>query len=261
MQNTCIFLGTAGSVPSAYRDNTALLLKNARHYVLVDCPGSVTMKLLRLKVDYRAITNIILTHEHPDHIYGIPSLIHCMAMANAPQVRIYCSRPVMKIVKELLQSLKLQRRKAVPRLIFIDVFKRNVFYQSRDIAIQAVKNRHIEQSFGVKIFYRGVGKTLVYSSDTALSPQVAAAAHNCDYLIHDCSADSAYFRKRPRIRNKHTSSAQLSKIAAEASVKTLIPIHYYGSTVAFFARIQKELRSQYTGKIIIPKDLQTLEIK
>jgi len=260
MTNTCIFLGTAGSVPSIDRDNTAVLLKNGAECILVDCPGSVAQKLLRSNIDYRAVTHIILTHEHPDHIYGMPSLLHCLAMAKIPVVRLYCSRQGEKAIQGLLRSLKLHTTKGLPRLDFVNVFKQTVFYRSRRVFIQTVKNHHIKQSFGVKVFYRAENKTLVYSSDTAKSSRLIRASLNCDYLIHDCSADSAYFKNNPRFSKKHTSSKQLSEIAAAAKVKTLIPIHFYGSSPAFFVKIKKELRSNYTGKILIPKDLQILNI-
>jgi len=36
-----VFLGTAGYLPTAERDNAAFLLKAASASILIDCPGSV----------------------------------------------------------------------------------------------------------------------------------------------------------------------------------------------------------------------------
>src|SRR2546423_1842237 len=52
----CILLGTAAALPSATRDNTALVFVGTHSSILVDCPGGAYAKLLRPGVAPAALT-------------------------------------------------------------------------------------------------------------------------------------------------------------------------------------------------------------
>src|SRR6185503_21259531 len=69
------FLGTAGAVASAVRDNTSIVIEAGGVAVLLDCGGSAMHRLRRLGVDPLALTHVVVTHVHVDHAYGLPSVI------------------------------------------------------------------------------------------------------------------------------------------------------------------------------------------
>ena len=64
-----MFLGTNGSMQGD-EGNTSLLFKGSRGTVLVDASCGLG-RAVAADVDA-----VILTHEHIDHVYGLPSLIH-----------------------------------------------------------------------------------------------------------------------------------------------------------------------------------------
>jgi len=75
-----LFIGTGGSVATEERDNTSFLFLSQDAVAMIDCPGSVVHKLKKIQIDPRSVRSIIVTHIHPDHIYGLPSLIHSLML-------------------------------------------------------------------------------------------------------------------------------------------------------------------------------------
>lgn len=67
-----VFLGTASAIADQTHDNTHLLIQNEGRIVLVDCGGNPGPRLIRTGIDPDRITDLLLTHFHPDHVAGAP---------------------------------------------------------------------------------------------------------------------------------------------------------------------------------------------
>ncbi len=250
------FLGTAASIPSKARDNTSFVFTNKKESFLVDCPGSTPYKLLNVNIDFRKIKNIIITHHHPDHIYGITSLIHAQAFRSNEPITILSSTPSIKIIKKLTELFHLNRNQ-FPRIKFIDVYKTPVFFKNQDTQIQAIPNKHTVQSFGIKFSFGK--KALLYSSDTCFSLEMLEKASPFDYLIHDCTASSSYFKKYPAIKSMHTHSRQLARYLHKHSDLKLIPVHFLTVEKNEEKRIRKEL-SICKKQVVWVKDGQRIQL-
>lgn len=251
-----IFLGTAASVPSFSRDNTSLVFIYKRKIILIDCPGSIHFKLLKVGIDFKKIKNIIITHQHPDHFYGIIGLIHAQGYLN-DSLNIFTNQPTANLLKILIKKLHLDEE-IYPEVNFFNVFKKRFFYESKDFKIKAILNSHIKDSFGIKILIKNK-KSIVYSSDTSFSQNIIEEAKGSDYLIHDCTASSFYFKKHPQLYKMHTSSQQLVEIAQKTQAKRIIPIHFLLLDKKEEKRIKKELRP-IKERLVFPKDFLTLLI-
>ena len=78
------FLGTSGAVPSLRRGTTSLVFVGRDESVLVDCGGSPVQKLLLAGTRPERLERVIVTHIHPDHAYGLPSLIQSLFLIKPP---------------------------------------------------------------------------------------------------------------------------------------------------------------------------------
>ncbi|MFB0527874.1 MAG: MBL fold metallo-hydrolase [bacterium] len=256
-----IFLGTAGAVASAQRDNTSLLfMDDSGEKFLVDCPGSPVTKLAKLGLDYREISNLILTHTHVDHIYGIPSLLHSQYRLGN-KLNIFATQECLLLIRGLISFHKLEDPKKFPEVSFqtIPVNKNNfLFFQKENILISSFPTKHTPDSIGLKIYLKHPPLTCVYSGDTAFSQTVIGEAKDADYLIHDCGCPSRFAKE---LEEMHTSALALGEIAQEAQVKTLVPIHFLTEIDFEMEEIENEIRKSFSGNLIIPSDFDSLELK
>jgi ribonuclease Z len=75
-----VFLGTAGSMPTAQRGPTALLVRRGGERLLVDCGEGTQRQLLRSEVGLLDLREVFLTHYHADHYLGLPGMLKTFAL-------------------------------------------------------------------------------------------------------------------------------------------------------------------------------------
>jgi ribonuclease Z len=75
-----VFLGTAGSMPTARRAPSALLVRRGGERLLVDCGEGTQRQLLRSTVGLLELEEVFLTHYHADHYLGLPGMLKSYAL-------------------------------------------------------------------------------------------------------------------------------------------------------------------------------------
>jgi ribonuclease Z len=256
-----IFLGTAGAIASAQRDNTSLLfVDDSGEKILIDCPGSPVTKLAKLGLDYREISNLVLTHTHVDHIYGVPSLLHSQYRLGN-KVNIFATQECLLLIRGLISFHRLEDPKKFPQVSFrtIQANKNGfLFLENEKTVISSFSVKHNPESIGIKIYLKDTSLSCIYSGDTAFSRTIIEIARGADYLIHDCACPSRFAKD---LEEMHTSALTLGEIAEEAQVKTLIPIHFLTEIDFKMEEIESEIRKNFSGNLIVPSDFDSLELK
>ena len=255
------FLGTSAAIASCDRDNTSILLSTGKDKILIDTPGCLLVKLAKLKVDYRQIRDIFLTHSHPDHIYGLVSLLHSHYKLN-DQIRIFAHPKTINLVRSIRRIFRLEDINKYPKVIYKNVIitPQESFYNSKDIQATAFKVRHSLDSVGLRFFLKKSKVSLVYCSDTARSNELIKFAQACNFLIHDCFAPARFFREYPQLAKMHTSSLSLGEIASQVNPGVLIPIHFTCEVKYSFKTVLEEIKKNFSGRIILPRDLDILRL-
>jgi ribonuclease Z len=70
-----VFLGTAGSTPTARRAPAATLIRRGGDRVLLDCGEGTQRQLLRSQIGLVDLDVVLLSHFHADHVLGLPGLL------------------------------------------------------------------------------------------------------------------------------------------------------------------------------------------
>lgn len=253
------FLGTGGSIATEERDNTSLLMDTEERLILVDCPGSVVQKIRKLGFDPRHIKTILVTHVHPDHIYGLPSMVHSL-MLDEGLIELYGSEETLLFCQDLLDLFHLRDKNIKTRIRFIPAEPLKTIGLTDSLQFFSFPVHHDSSSLAFHFRFSGIEKDLIFSGDSPVDPSLFQLASRADYLIHDCSAPSRFFEQYPSLYKMHTHALDLGKLCQEAEVRCLVPCHFFGELDFFLSEIEQEIKKSFRGKLIIPEDFTKIPL-
>jgi ribonuclease Z len=75
-----VFLGTSGSVPTAQRAPTSLLVRRGGERLLLDCGEGTQRQLLRSGIGLVELREVFVTHFHADHYLGLPGMLKTFSL-------------------------------------------------------------------------------------------------------------------------------------------------------------------------------------
>jgi ribonuclease Z len=97
-----VFLGTAGSMPTAQRAPAALLVRRGGDRLLFDCAEGTQRQLLRSSVGLVELEEIFVTHFHADHILGLPGLFKTFSLRGRERLlEVYGPRGLVDLLGSL----------------------------------------------------------------------------------------------------------------------------------------------------------------
>ncbi len=210
-------LGSASAVPGRGHENTHLFIQAGDLQVLVDCPGSPIIRLEEAGLNPLDITDIVLTHFHPDHVSGFaPLLMGLWLMGRKAVLNVYGLADTLDRAKQMMELYLWRTWPGFYPVIFHIIPEEELFVavNTPDLRLLTSPVKHLIPTIGLRAeFKQGV---VVYSCDTEPSPVVVRLAQNADVLIHEATGELV----------GHTSPQQAGKIAQDAGAEVLVLIHY-----------------------------------
>jgi ribonuclease Z len=246
-----IILGSAYAVASEGAENTHLFIQQNQHGVLVDCGSSPIVRLKRAGIQIEEITDLILTHFHPDHVSGVPLLLMDMwLLGRKNPLHIY---GLDYTIRRTESMLKLFDWKSWPGFYPVQFHtlpdaERSPVMEESDLRIYASPSCHMIPSIGLRVEFLPQGKTVVYSSDTEPCQSIMRLGMDADVLIHEATGEE----------KGHSSAEQAAGVAEQANVSQLYMIHY-PSDIYVQARMLEEAGSIFHGKTELARDFMVIE--
>jgi ribonuclease Z len=97
-----LFLGTAGSAPTASRGTSSTLLRRGGDRLLIDCGEGTQRQLLRSDAGLVDLEHVFLTHLHADHVLGLPGMLKTFALRGRElPIAVYGPRGTSKLLDAL----------------------------------------------------------------------------------------------------------------------------------------------------------------
>ncbi|MBA2793828.1 MAG: ribonuclease Z [Thermoleophilaceae bacterium] len=288
-----LFLGTAGSAPTARRGLPATLVRRGGERLLFDC-GEGTQRQLVRSVGLVAVDEVFLTHFHADHVLGLPGMLKTYALhgRDTPIVllgprglkRLFADlAPLVGRLPYEVELVELEAGDEVARdgysvaAFGVDHGVRACGYavveQDRPGAFDADAARRLGVAPGPDFgrLQRGEtvdgvepdqvmgrprrGRKLVLTGDTAPSELTRAVAWRADLLVHEATFAHEEAERAAEVR--HSTARQAAALALAAEVKMLAINHLSPR------RPSRELRDEARAvfeRTILPHDFDRVEV-
>ncbi len=182
-----VLLGTASAGGSAVRDNTYFLLRRGQGSVLVDVGGDPLGKLKRLNVPLDDIEQVVFTHFHIDHIYGLPSLLWGMWLGGRTKpLTLHCSTGDRERLQRWLDVLEVKKWPVAfdIHIVTYEWRKETVLVSDQNLYLSTFPSQHVGETVGLKLVHND--QVLMYSADTMPNERIKREP-KIDVLIHEAT--------------------------------------------------------------------------
>ena len=296
-QDRIILLGTKGGpVVDLERSEPASLLVIGGTPYLIDAGAGTAHQFVAAGFPIGALRTIFITHHHLDHTAGLEPLMSLnwigtgLRGAKGPPVEIYGPPATEFLVDAALRYLSVSERifrAGIPSLPqsktrFVGHDKQpGLIYSDDKVRVTAVDNSHfghksvgpdgkVDKSYSYR--FDTLSGSVVFTGDTGPSDAVAALAKGADILVSEVlppRVDAAPVDNSGSVRTElaahmtleHLTPQEVGKLAAKAGVKKLVLMHIAGFLTPQSTQVvEQEIRANYSGPLIIGKDLQSIDL-
>lgn len=247
-----VVLGSAFAIPDEKHENTHFALVGDHGFVMIDCAANPVVRLKQAGLDFQHLTDLILTHFHPDHVYGTPLLLMDMwLMGRQAPLRVYGLHHCLQRMEDLMAAYHWDEWPNFFPIAFHRLPEREnmLVLDNADFRIISSPVRHLVPTIGLRIESKSSGKVMAYSCDTEPCPEFLRLAAGADLILHDSAGATV----------GHSSASQAGGIARDAKAKELLLIHYdvlHGSP----ERLPAEAAECFDGPIKLAEDFDVYEL-
>lgn len=256
------FLGTGSAMPHPERVQTGLLVEAAAgdaSPVLVDCGAGVLHRLSQTDPGYEAVSTVLLTHHHLDHVADLLPLLKARWLAGEEHLRVVGPTGTKELVDDALAVHDYLDGR-------IDLSVREVAPDERlelaGLAVDSHRTRHSVDCLAYR--FEPLGEpdddevaepaaepgAFVFSGDSEAFPGLASFADGARVLAHDCSFPDGIDV------DGHPTPTQLGAALAEADadVQRVYLTHQYPHTDGEEDEMVAAVESQFDGDVRVACD-------
>ncbi|OGU75801.1 MAG: hypothetical protein A2V93_06175 [Ignavibacteria bacterium RBG_16_34_14] len=141
------FVGTSSGKSSLKRYHSSFIINSGSYNLLVDAGDGISRALMNQKILFNFIDGILISHLHPDHYTGLPSLIVQMKMSERKNpLYVFCDEINSQFIKEFIyQSYLFDDRLGFK--VNVQSFKQDKNFEvTEGLNFTARQNSHLERN-------------------------------------------------------------------------------------------------------------------
>jgi len=220
-----IVLGSGTSVPHPQRASPAFWLKTTQGTLLLDCGPDAAHRMAQEELEWFNLDVIWLSHFHLDHFGGLAPLLFSLKWAPQTQQR---SKPLRIFGPNGLDALLNTFNDAGNYRLFSQPFKIEIVEVNPDdqfeilpsVVATTFHTPHRRESLALRL-KDSDGKTLVYTSDTGFTEELAIFSKSADLLLIECS-----FRRNKPLQT-HLELKEMAQLARLSEAHKVLLTHLY----------------------------------
>ncbi len=250
---TITFLGVGGAMAAQPADNhTALLVHADDATLLLDCGPTIMRQLERVGADAGLPSHVYLSHQHGDHVLGLPMLLLNRVLLFPHQRLIVLAMPgVLQAAQDLVQlaypDLGRRMQDQVEFVPLMEAGESQPWPAAASLSYRLARGQHSVPSYALRLDWRS-GQSMVYSADTGPAPAIGRLATGADLLVHDCF----YLVPEDSALPRHAAAGQVGQLAAQAGVKAVALVHRMRTEPFLSEQYRAEAARHFRGEILTP---------
>lgn len=223
-------LGTASARPIVDRNQSAHAVRLHGRLFLIDCGEGTQVQLKRFGISKARLDNVLISHLHGDHVFGIFGLLSTMALdGRTAPLYIYAPRDFSSVLKFFLAHFGESVKYEITH-IPLNMKEPQEILSFPNCRVEAFPLRHKIDCFGFRIFGRMAKQpeerwaSIAYVSDTAVFPEEAEWLKGTDLIFHEATFADEHLDLAHKMF--HSTAREAAQVAAAAGAGRLVLGHY-----------------------------------
>ena len=247
-----IILGSSNAISTMGSENTHIVIVGRDRVALIDSVSNPVLRLEQAGLDFNNLTDIIVTHFHPDHVSGLPLLLMDMwLMGRKKPLDIYGLHYTLDRVETMMGLYNWSAWPDFFPVVFhrLPASEMTPVLACGEFVIHASPVHHMIPNIGLRVEFPESGKTMAYSCDTEPCGEMLRLGADVDILFHEATGENP----------GHSSAAQAGEIARLAHAKMLYLIHYPTGRLAKGDPVS-EAKTTFSGEVVLATDFMSLDL-
>lgn len=253
-----VVLGSGTSVFHPQRAAAGFWLQTESGSILFDCSADTPHRMAAENLDWVNLDAIWISHLHLDHCVGLAPFL--FGMKHAPGIesrskalKIFGCEGVEKLLRAVDEShnYKLFRQRFPIEIQEFSADDKNSFEILPGLKAETFPTPHQRESLAIRLTDSN-RKTVIYTSDTGYSEDLARYCRDADLLILECS----FYRDKPIAT--HLELAEAMRMAKIAEPRRLLLTHLYPEMDA--VDLEAEAKKLWSGETIAARDGLRFEV-
>lgn len=237
-------IGSSNAIPTLNRDTTYLTLQTEEKYILIDCGTNAFVRLVHSGMSPDQLTDIIITHFHPDHVVGLPLLLMDLWLLGRKEPLVI--HGLVESITRIEKMMSLFGWENWPEFFKVSFMvipaDKSIILSDSSVKLWSTPVKHLIPTIGLRVDGLIQPFSIAYTCDTEPCQGVNDLALGADILIHESAGNA----------KGHSTAAQAGEAAARAEVDKLVLIHYPDHTEE--SKLINEAAVKYSGEIIAAAD-------